>query len=230
MQPPLSDQERPSLYTLSKVKHNLAKGEPHVLFPWESYSDADFEGRLTRAGKMPKDIRKGCRDWVHILTVKHDEKAIETGAGLSGLRGLGGFGLRAPREVSDIRAPAFHMLGVVDFSRLREVPPERMRRPTVNEARKTDRLIFQEVLSGPAKEKVQLRTASTTTWTTWSTTYGRTWCRSLAVFLIRLLIALPAETRRKRRRRLQVQRRVSTKTRSETAAVIVPHLRVRNFV
>ena len=155
MQPPLSDQERPSLYTLSKVKHNFAPGGPHVHLPWETFIDADFEGRLVRAGKMPKDIREVVVSG-SIVTVKHDDKAIETGADLSDLQSL--------REVLDIRARAFHMLGVMTyqvsrgltdkyFSRLREVPPEGMRRPTVNEARKTDRLIFQEVLKWTSKGK-----------------------------------------------------------------------------
>ena len=155
MQPPLSDQERPSLYTLSKVKHNFAPGGPHVHLPWEAFIDADYEGRLTRAGKMPKDIREVVVSGSSV-TVKHDDKAIETGADLSDLQSL--------REVLDLRARSFHMLGVAAyqitrgltdkyFSRLREVPPEGMRRPTVNEARKTDRLIFQEVLKWTSKGK-----------------------------------------------------------------------------
>jgi len=56
----LNDQERPSLYPLSKVKHNFAPGGPHVHLPWESFIDADFEGRLIRA-----EDPRSCREWVH---------------------------------------------------------------------------------------------------------------------------------------------------------------------
>lgn len=57
---------------------------------------------------MPKDIREVVVSG-SIVTVKHDDKAIETGADLSDLQSL--------REVLDIRARAFHMLGVMAYTR-----------------------------------------------------------------------------------------------------------------
>ena len=66
------------------------------------------------------------------------------------------------REIMEIRGRAMHMLKILDYethtrlvnryvSLLRVTPAEGFRRPTVNELRKTDRNLFEEILSWVAK-------------------------------------------------------------------------------
>ena len=55
MPKPLSDRERPSLHTLGKVQSNFSPGGQHLHLAWESYIDQEMEGRLRRAGRLPRD-------------------------------------------------------------------------------------------------------------------------------------------------------------------------------
>ena len=153
--PPGSDRERPSLHTLSRVQANFAPGGAFSHLPWKCYIDLEFEQRLKRQGRLPKDKPE--------LTTKGNYVKVTSSAAED-------FGhqevkdLTVLREVLDIRARAFHLLSVMDYdvhvrltsryvSLLRQTPAEGFRRPTINELRRTDRVLFQDVLSWVAKGK-----------------------------------------------------------------------------
>lgn len=54
---PLGDRERPSLWTLTRVRvqQNFAPNGDHRHLTWESFVSMDTENRLRRSGKLPKD-------------------------------------------------------------------------------------------------------------------------------------------------------------------------------
>ncbi len=156
--PPGSDRERPCLHTLSRVQANFAPGGAFAHLPWECYVDLEFEQRLKRQGRLPKDrpelITKG--EYVKVTSKVADDFGHQEVKDLTVLR-----------EVLDLRARAFALLNVMDYdihvrlttryiSLLRQTPAEGFRRPTINELRKTDRVLFQNVLSWVAKGKGQI--------------------------------------------------------------------------
>ena len=153
MPKPLSDRERPSLHTLGKVQSNFSPGGQYLHLPWETYIDQEMEGRLRRAGKLPKDksevILKDAK-----LTIAPKDTEINSTVNVRDVTGM--------REVLELRARAFAMLNVSGFavcqqladrytSLLRQTPVEGMRPPTLNEIRKTDRIIFEEILKWVSK-------------------------------------------------------------------------------
>ena len=153
MPKPLSDRERPSLHTLGKVQSNFSPGGQYLHLAWESYIDQEMEGRLRRAGRLPRDksevVLKDAK-----LTISHKDTEIHSTVNIRDVTGM--------REVLELRARAFAMLSVASFrvcqqladrytSLLRQTPVEGMRPPTLNEVRKTDRVIFEEILKWVSK-------------------------------------------------------------------------------
>ena len=150
---PLSDRERPALHTLTKVRSNFAQGGQYLHLAWEVYIDQEVEGRLRRAGKLPRDKAEVVFRDSKIVVKDREPDPLST-ADIRDLASL--------REALDIRARAFMMLGICEYgicnqlteryiSLLRQTPVEGMRSPTINEVRRTDRLIFEEVLKWVSK-------------------------------------------------------------------------------
>ena len=52
---PGSDRERPSLHTLGRLQSNFGPNGAYMHLSWEVYVDLDYEGRLRRQGRLPKD-------------------------------------------------------------------------------------------------------------------------------------------------------------------------------
>jgi len=52
---PGSDRERPSLHTLGRLQANFGPNGAYMHLSWEVYVDLDYEGRLRRQGRLPKD-------------------------------------------------------------------------------------------------------------------------------------------------------------------------------
>lgn len=150
---PLSDRERPALHTLTKVQSNFAQGGQYLHLAWEVFIDQEVEGRLRRAGMLPKDKAEVVFRDSKLLVKSREPDPLST-ADIRDLASL--------REALDIRARAFMMLGICEYnvcnqlteryvSLLRQTPVEGMRAPTINEVRRTDRLIFEEVLKWVSK-------------------------------------------------------------------------------
>ena len=55
---PASDRDRPSLHTLTKVQGVFGPGGSFQHLPWETYVSMEHEGKLRRAGKIPKDKKE----------------------------------------------------------------------------------------------------------------------------------------------------------------------------
>eukprot|EP00435_Cladocopium_sp_Y103_P034639 s1626_g9.t1 len=153
MPPPLSDRERPSLYSLGKTQAAYSTGGSFEYINWEAFVDSEWEGVLRRSGKLPKDRQRlvYSDNQFSLTDVQEElvnERPIKDATDL--------------RETLEIRARCFHMLKVCEFevcrklterylSKLRATQPEGMRGPTLNEVRRTDREIFGNILSWVAK-------------------------------------------------------------------------------
>ena len=149
MPSPGSDAERPSLYTLTRVSKSLVPpGANYEHIPWEAFLDAEEEGRLTRLGKMPKaQPELVIRDSKLALKDKVEDELSEVHVV---------DGEKVMRKALEIRARAFAMTQVASygvyrrlhdkyFARINSTVPSGMRSPTVNEVRRFDRLLHEEI-------------------------------------------------------------------------------------
>ena len=103
---PLSDRERPALHTLTKVQSNFAQGGQYLHLAWEVYIDQEVEGRLRRAGKLPRDKAEVVFRDSKIVVKDREPDPLST-ADIKDLASL--------REALDIRARAFMMLGICEY-------------------------------------------------------------------------------------------------------------------
>ena len=135
------------------MQSNFAQGGQYLHLAWEVYIDQEVEGRLRRAGKLPRDKAEVVFRDSKIVVKDREPDPLST-ADIKDLASL--------REALDIRARAFMMLGICEYgicnqlteryiSLLRQTPVEGMRSSTINEVRRTDRLIFEEVLKWVSK-------------------------------------------------------------------------------
>ena len=151
--PPGSDRDRPSLHTLGRLQANFGPNGAYMHLSWEVYVDLDYEGRLRRQGRLPRDKTE--------IFVKDENLKMSTRQnvdfGYTGVKDL-----TVLREIMEIRGRAMHMLKILDYETharlvnrfmalLRSTPAYGFRRPTVNELRKTDRNLFEDILSWVAK-------------------------------------------------------------------------------
>ena len=154
MPPPLSDRERPSLYSLGKTQAAYSTGGSFEYINWEAYVDAEWEGVLKRSGKLPQDRQRLVYSDNNELSVKTVQDELVAERSIRDVTDL--------RETLEIRARCFQMLKVCEFevcrkvterylSKLRATQAEGMRGPTLNEVRRADREIFNYVLSWVAK-------------------------------------------------------------------------------
>ena len=139
MEAPVSDVERPSLWTLQKVANNHFVGGRLVRLEWETYVSMEAEERLGRSGKALK--KRPAIFLVGGKTLEVQEQEVEL-EGVVKITGLVTF-----REVLSLRARAMSMLELLPYalsmklqakylSLARQTVPDRMRPPTLNEIRK----------------------------------------------------------------------------------------------
>ena len=153
MPAPGSDVERPSLYCLARAAKTLVgPGASYEYVAWECFISMEEEAVLARAERIPK-YNKELVPVLSGTTVSFKDKKDEAEPSV----GEKAEDLEAVRRYLDLRARAFDMLGVASFkvykqltekyiSRLIGRVPQGMRAPTVEEVRRFDRTLHEELL------------------------------------------------------------------------------------
>ena len=148
---PGSDVERPSLFCLTKTaKALIGPNASYTYIQWENYISMEEESVLIRANKMPKDSKEVV---ISGDGVKFKDKKDEEGHHV----GEKAEDLEAVRKYLDIRSRTMDMLDVATFhvykrlhekyiSKLVARVPHGMRAPTVEETRRFDRTLHEEIL------------------------------------------------------------------------------------
>ena len=148
---PGSDADRPSLFTLTKVTKALVPpGATYEHLVWETYISMEEEGRLVRMNQMPKS-----RPEVVVSSDKKLSLNESPGEALPPVAKVAGADVM--RRTLEIRAKAFAMVGAASYQTYRDLHdryltklessvPAGMRAPTVNEIRRFDRNVHEEVL------------------------------------------------------------------------------------
>ena len=142
-----SDRERPALATLTKVNANFTEGGEFSYIPWERYFSIEEESRM-RPGRKNELRITGEKLTVDMLDEEVAVVKIESALRL--------------QETLQIRARAHHILSLANsstynhltdlyISKLRETVPEGMRVPTIEEIRRVDKSIHNEILKFVAK-------------------------------------------------------------------------------
>ena len=151
MPKPGSDVERPSLYSLNKVSRALiGPSATYEYQPWEIFINLDDEMVLGRAGKLPKVNKELVMTADKRLSLKEeDEKGEHLGSVASDLETM--------RNYLEIRARCYEMLEIAPYpvykrlteryvSKLIGRVPKGMRPPTLEEVRRFDRTLDEELL------------------------------------------------------------------------------------
>lgn len=150
MPAPGSDAERPSLFALTKTSQSLVSpGATYEYTPWECFISMEEEGRLVRLGKMPKSSAE-------LVLSKGDQLAIREKS-TDEAPGREANDMELFRGYLDVRARAIAMVGAASFktyraltdayvSKLTATVASGMRAPTLNEVRKFDRALHEQVL------------------------------------------------------------------------------------
>ena len=149
MPPPASDTERPSLYAINHmVKNYQGPGAAYEYLSWEIFLTLDEEGRLSRAGKLPKTKTEVVlsKDSRLALSEKDgDEPLVDHVADLETMRTRLEIRARASAMVETAPYPVYRALNDRYFGKLLAQVPEGMRQPTVQEVRRFDRALHQEL-------------------------------------------------------------------------------------
>ncbi len=154
---PASDRDRPSLHTLTKVQSVFGPGGNFQHLCWEAYVSMEHEGKLRRAGKIPRDKKELVLD-----DKKLSLSSASDGAELPETRKVDG--ILALQDVLELRARSYHLLDVCKYQTvtsyhdkligfLRATTADGMRGPTINEIRRADREIMEEILKWVSKGK-----------------------------------------------------------------------------
>ena len=215
---PASDRDRPSLHTLTKVQGVFGPGGSFQHLPWETYVSMEHEGKLRRAGKIPKDKKEVIlEDKKLSLASASDEAELPETRKVDGILAL--------QDVLELRARAYHMLDVAKHRTvtsyhekiigfLRATTADGMRGPTLNEARRADREIMNEVLKWVSKGKGSVMAglahyANNTDEPLWKFPRSRKVCRIKGwrsiIPAIRRELPLSPGGRRGRRRKIPLQ-------------------------
>ena len=156
MPAPTSDRDRPSLHTLSRVQAAFGPGGSFQHLQWEAYVSMEHESKLRRAGKIPKDKKELVVDDKKISLTSSTEQELPETQPVDSVLAL--------QDILDLRARAYHMLEVSKYDvvmaysdkligYLRATTADGMRPPTLNEARRADREIMEEILKWVSKGK-----------------------------------------------------------------------------
>lgn len=162
MPQPVSEAERPSLFTLSKAQQALSSpGASFEHLSWEIFISCEEEGRLVRQGKMPKGQPE-------IVLGRGDKLAIKEQSATPPVEPIDG--IDRLRRCLELRARAFCMIEVAEystyrllndryFSKLQSTTPEGMRNPSINEIRRFDRILHEDILRWLSRDTGDLNTA-----------------------------------------------------------------------
>ena len=163
MPTPTSDAERPSLYTLSKVTKSLVPpGANYEHLSWENFISMEEEGVLTRQNKMPKNRPELVISNAKVAVKEKTEDGDPPGSMIQGGDSM--------RRTLELRARAFAMVEAAPYkvyrslhdrylSKLESSVPDGMRVPTINELRRFDRLLHEEILRWLSRNVGQLSEA-----------------------------------------------------------------------
>lgn len=153
---PVSDAERPSLFALTRLARSLVgPGASFEYVALESYLTLEEERRMERAGILPKSRGE--------VVLTKDSRLAMREKDTQDLPGDPANDMETLRKRMDIRARCMEMLEVGKFSTYRMLHdryigvilaevPEGMRPPTIQEVRRFDRALYQEVLRWLARE------------------------------------------------------------------------------
>ena len=156
MPQPINDNERPAQYTLTKVARSLVgPGASFEYVPWECFLTLDEERRMERAGTLPKHRGEVVLGRDQKLAVKDSKEETLPSDPVNDMEVL--------RRRLEIRARAMEMLETCKYSSYRSLHdryfgvmvgevPEGMRQPTVNEIRRFDRTMHEEILRWLARD------------------------------------------------------------------------------
>ena len=155
---PVSDKERPSLFTLNRLSRSLqTPGATYDVLPWEAYLSKEEEDRLMRDGKLPR------AHYTEIVfkedkLVAKEKSGSDIPAGVSSVSDM-----EMLRARLDLRARAMDMLELAKFQTVRALSDlyygkmnatiaSGMRCPTLNEVRRFDRemqtVVFRHLSRG----------------------------------------------------------------------------------
>lgn len=149
MPTPVSDVERPALFTLTRAAHCLTSpGASFEYLVWEMYMSAEEEGRMIRSGRMPKGQAE-------IVVGKGDKLALQDKANDPPTQKI--TELDQLRRCLDIRARTMAMIEAAEYatyraltdrylSKMQATTAEGMRSPTINEIRRFDRVMHEDIL------------------------------------------------------------------------------------
>ena len=147
---PVTDAERPSLFCLTRLARSLVgPSASYEYVPWEAFVSMEEERKMERSGTMPKIKGEVVLSRDQKLSVKDKED--------SGLPPGGVGDMETMRRRLEIRARAMTMLNITKHSTYRALNdrylgsilgevPEGMRGPTIQEVRRFDRTLHQELL------------------------------------------------------------------------------------
>ena len=153
---PTSDSERPSHFALTKVARSLVgPGSSFEYIPWEVFLTLDEERRMERAGTLPK--QRG-----EVVLGKDDKLAVKDGKE-NAIPGDPVNDMEVLRRRLDIRARSMEMLEACSYAMYRALHdryfglligevPDGMRPPTINEVRRFDRTVHEEILRWLARD------------------------------------------------------------------------------
>ena len=163
MPAPISDADRPSLFALTKATQALVG--PNANFEhlqWECFISAAQEGKLVRAGKMPKNRAELVLSKGDKLSVREKDTAEAPGPRASDMETF--------RAYMEIRAKTFAMVEAASYSTYRSLtdryvskmtvdPASGMRAPSLNEVRRFDRAMHEQALRWISRDASNLDSA-----------------------------------------------------------------------
>ena len=160
MPSPASDAERPSLYTLGKVTKSLVPpGATYEHLSWEHFLSMEEEGVLTRQNKMPKSRPEVVVANAKLAVKDKVDDATPPGNAVTGVDSM--------RRTLELRARGFAMVDAAPYniyrslhdrylSKLEGSVADGMRPPTINELRRFDRSLHEEILRWLSRNVGQL--------------------------------------------------------------------------
>ena len=149
MPSPASDTERPALYAINHmVKNYQGPGAAYEYLSWEVFLTLDEEGRFSRAGKMPKvktEVVLSKDSRLALSEKDGDEPLVDHVTDLETMRTRLEIRARASSMVEVASYSVYRALNDRYFGKLLAQVPEGMRQPTVQEVRRFDRALHQEL-------------------------------------------------------------------------------------
>ncbi len=163
MPSPISDAERPSLYSLTKASQSLVSpGANFEYVGWEHYFSVEEEGRLQRAGRLPKaqpELIIGKANSLSLREKFGQEAPLDKVEKTDQLRKC--LELRA-RTHAMIEASSYQVYRDLNdryISKMGSTVPEGMRCPSINEIRRFDRVLHEDILRWLSRDTGDLTTA-----------------------------------------------------------------------